>query len=75
MDLHPVESTNIVALGYNPDTKTLGVQFQSGDVWHYADVPDYVYQMLCGAESCGREFARHVKPNYTGTKQPKVQEK
>ena len=73
MDLTPIQSSNIQALGYDAATRVLGVRFQSGAVWHYQDVPDFVYQMLCGADSCGREFARHVKGVYPGVEQPRAE--
>ncbi len=75
MDLSPVESSMIQALGYDPGTKTLAVQFRgTGDVWHYADVPEETYELLHFPPSMGGAFARLIRGRYEGTKQPRQEE-
>jgi hypothetical protein len=47
MNLHAVVSTNVLAVGYDPATQTLRVQFRSGGVYDYFGVaPDVFEQML-----------------------------
>lgn len=76
MDLQLIDSSMIHALGYDPATKTLAVQFNgTGDVWHYAAVPEAAYELLRGAESVGQAFGRHIRGRYTGVKQPLVEER
>ena len=80
MDLHPIESSMIQALGYDPATRTLAVQFTAhtivagGDLWHYADVPEAAYELLRGADSVGQAFGRHIRGRYKGVKQPRAEE-
>lgn len=75
MDLQPVASSMIHALGYDPITQTLAVQFSAKDeVWHYAAVPEAAYELLRGAESVGQAFGRHIRGRYTGAKQPPAEE-
>jgi KTSC domain len=63
--LVPVESTSIAAIGYNPRTRQLGVQFRdSGAVYRYLDVPPSVFAELMAAPSKGRSVNFEIKPNY-----------
>ena len=43
MKLNRVQSSNVYAIGYNDEEEILYVQFQSGDVYKYFDVPKSVY--------------------------------
>ena len=70
MDLKPVKSSGIAAVGYEPNTKTLGVKFRSGDLYHYHDVSAQAHQDLIGAKSIGQHFAAKVTNKYRFTKQP-----
>ena len=56
-----VKSSNIKAIGYVEDTNGLLVEFKSGAVYTYNDVPVEVYKALAGAESKGKYFAEHIK--------------
>lgn len=62
--LHPVQSSNIDAVGYDPETQTLSVRFHSGDTFHYAGVPPGEYQDLISAGSIGGQFHRRIKGRY-----------
>ncbi len=47
MTMHPVISTNVIAVGYDPRTRTLRVQFRSGGTYDYCGVdPGLFDQML-----------------------------
>jgi len=59
----PVVSSNIEAIGYDRQTRTLRVTFKSG-VYDYADVPPEVALDLLFAESHGAFLAREVKNVY-----------
>lgn len=69
MDMQPVSSSNIAAIGYEADTQTLGVRFNNGTTWHYEEVPQEVFDELSGAESVGRTFNQLVKGSYNGSAQ------
>ena len=47
MDMTPVESSAVSAVGYDPESRTLRVAFRSGGVYDYLDVdPDLYARML-----------------------------
>jgi hypothetical protein len=49
-----VKSSNLLSIGYNPNTKKLYVKFQNNSVYEYTDVPDYVFYRFLNAESHGK---------------------
>ena len=65
IDLNAVESSMIAAAGYEPDTKTLFVLFNSGVVYEYHDVPRDIYDQLMAAESKGRFMNDNVIDQYS----------
>lgn len=64
MDMIPVESSMIRAVGYDPATKELEVVFTSGRIYRYTDVPHKVYEGLVAAESKGRYMRAHILDAY-----------
>jgi hypothetical protein len=61
MDMRIVQSTNIHAVGYDPNTSAMRVQFSNGLVYEYANVtPDVAQRMTTG--DIGLYFATIVKP-------------
>src|SRR5688572_5585971 len=64
--LEPVESSNIAALGYNPEKLILAIQSKAGTIFHYAGVPLDVAAGFLGAESIGRFYVERVKGKFTG---------
>jgi hypothetical protein len=70
MILQPVESSNIQAVGYEPDDQLLAIQFRSGDIYAYSDVPKSIYTDLMGAESKGKYFSRYIRHTYAWEKNP-----
>lgn len=68
MELIPVTSSNVSAIGYDADTQTLGIKFSSGTVYHYAGVPKDVYDDFVNAESIGRFFAMNIRSHYEHAK-------
>ena len=62
MTLQLVEgSSNIQAMGHDPETNTLRVQFQDGKSYDYADVDADKYAALLASDSKGRHLHRHIK--------------
>jgi hypothetical protein len=53
MQLTTVKSSMIHAVGYDAETQTLEVIFNSGGIYFYDDVPPKVYEELMAAESKG----------------------
>jgi len=68
MQMTPVTSSNIAAVGYDRTSRTLEVEFHNGTRYQYDDVDEDVYQDLMGAESVGKFFNANVKDLYTTTK-------
>lgn len=61
MKMEPVESSAIKAVGYDPKSKLLAVQFTSGDTYHYENVPEHVHEGLMSARSVGGHFHQHIR--------------
>jgi hypothetical protein len=59
-----VESSQILAVGYDAETQTLAIQFKGGTraVYHYANVTAEDFTAHRGAESIGSHFYRNIKP-------------
>jgi hypothetical protein len=63
--LTPVQSSQIHAIGHDPASNTMAIQFKSGKapVYHYANVDAEEFAKFSGAESIGSYFYKHIKPN------------
>jgi len=68
MDRTPVSSSNIVSIGYDPDTSTLEVEFKGGAVYHYFNVPENIHVGLMAAASHGTYLNKYVKGTYKYSK-------
>ena len=64
MDRAPVSSSNIHSVGYDSSSMTLEIEFRSGGVYQYFEVPESVYEELLHASSKGSYFHQHVKDRY-----------
>ena len=60
----PVVSSNVSSVGYDPDTQTLEVEFNTGSVYSYEGVPQAEYDNLLSAQSVGSYFARNIRNVY-----------
>jgi hypothetical protein len=56
-----VSSTTMNSVGYDSGKKLLEMQFSSGDVYQYFNVPYEVYERLMNAPSHGQYFNIHIK--------------
>jgi KTSC domain len=68
MTMKPVTSGLIKAIGYDPATKTLRVQFKKGAAHDYSDVPAKTHADLSAAESTGAHFNKHIRNTYPSKK-------
>lgn len=64
----PVSSSNIRSIGYDSKSQTLEIEFHSGNVYRYFDVPESIYNALMSASSHGSFFHRHIKDRFRWTK-------
>ena len=53
MDRASVTSSNIRSIGYEPRSKVLEVEFTSGDIYQYFDIPQHLYEEFMRASSHG----------------------
>lgn len=59
-----VKSSNIKAVGYDPKSKTLEVEFNSGSTYQYFEVPASIYNDFMDASSLGSFFAESIKNKF-----------
>jgi hypothetical protein len=59
-----VVSRNVSSIGYDADRRILEVEFQSGSIYQYSDVPEDEYEGLLNASSKGRYLNTHIKDRY-----------
>jgi len=64
MQRQAVESTTMRAIGYDRTEQVLEVEFQSGAVYQYLDVPPAIYKELLEAESKGQYFNSEIRDAY-----------
>ncbi len=65
MELEPVRSSNIAAIGYDPDDAVLGVEFLDGSYYEYYDVDQDLFDEFMVAPSKGSFLHRAIKePGY-----------
>ena len=57
----PVRSSALRSVGYDQEQRALEIEFTSGAVYQYFDVPAEVYRGLMAAESHGRYFHQQVR--------------
>lgn len=64
MNRDRVASSNIRSIGYETKSETLEVEFTSGSIYQYFDVPENEYERLMNAASKGRYFNQNIKDCY-----------
>ena len=64
MQRTPVSSSNIRSIGYDPQLALLEVEFTSGDVYQYFDVPEHHYRQFLSSSSHGQFLNDHIRYNY-----------
>ena len=67
MEREPIRSRSLVSVGYDPDTKELDVEFRSGAVYRYENVPAAFHVALLEGKSPGRFFAYHIRDAFPWT--------
>jgi KTSC domain len=63
-EMIPVESSLIAAVGYDPFTHTLTVEFKRGGKYLYRGVSPEVYDDFMAAESIGKFFLSKIKGSF-----------
>ncbi len=60
----PVESSNLKTVRYEGAELVLEIEFNSGDMYQYFDVPEAVFRELLSSESKGKYFHANIKGEY-----------
>jgi hypothetical protein len=68
MDRVPVSSSSIASVGYDPDSRTLEVEFRKGGIYQYFRVPKDVHEDLMGSSSKGQYHHQNIKNRYPSTR-------
>jgi hypothetical protein len=68
IEMTPVVSSQIAAIGHDPDTNTLAIRFpdkgdRPGSLYHYANFTAEDFERFSAAESKGSFLIREIKPN------------
>ncbi|MDR1207069.1 MAG: KTSC domain-containing protein [Rickettsiales bacterium] len=58
----PVQSSNIKSVGF--DSNILEIEFHSGGIYQYFDVPTDVYHLFMNTPSKGKFFDQFIKKIY-----------
>ena len=70
IEFRGVSSSLLERIGYDAESKTLGVSFKKGgQVYHYANIEPDVWEAFSAAESHGQHFLQNIKPKFLGVKQ------
>jgi len=64
MDREVIKSSNIRSAGYDKESQTLEVEFASGAVYRYKNVPQQIYNEFNTASSKGKYFAKNIKHRF-----------
>jgi hypothetical protein len=66
MQRRPVVSSNIASVGWEDDV--LEVEFRSGHIYVYQNVPEAEYQAALGASSPGKYIAHEIQGRFEHTR-------
>ena len=64
MERYSEASSNISSIGYDAGTETLEIEFLSGSIYQYYNVPQNMYDQLIQAGSKGRFLNTYIKNAY-----------
>ena len=64
MERRTVESRSVNAVGYDPATFELEIEFRNGRTYRYQQVPAAAYRLLLQAPSIGEFVNKQIKPRF-----------
>lgn len=59
--MHPVISSDIKAIGYNPKKSLLVIDFKNNRRYSYTPITQEIFNNLMASESKGQYFNQHIK--------------
>jgi hypothetical protein len=64
MEMIPVISTAISAIGYDTPTQQMRIKFKQGGIYSYCKVPENIFLELLSATSKGTYYDRYIKDKF-----------
>lgn len=64
IDRSSVGSSNILEVGYDPNSETLEVMFNSGAIYQYYNISQIIYDDLMNSSSKGQFLNTYIKNFY-----------
>lgn len=64
MDMIPVRSSAMTAVGYDPQTQQLFIKFHQGHTYTFCGVPQAIHEGLMSSSSKGRYYLNHIDGKY-----------
>lgn len=61
IEMKPVSSSNIAAIGYDEESQEMRVEFLSGTTYSYAGIPPELHEALINSSSIGSSFHSMIK--------------
>lgn len=68
MERTTVSSSSLNSVRYDNSRNCLDIEFQSGKLYRYFDVPSSVHNNLLNAPSKGKYFATHIRDKFRSEK-------
>ncbi|MCK4947538.1 MAG: KTSC domain-containing protein [Candidatus Aureabacteria bacterium] len=65
MDRNNIDSSMIRSIGYDANSSTLEIEFNSGAIWQYFDFPESSWCEFNTSDSKGKFFLREIKKQYS----------
>lgn len=64
IERQPVQSTVLASVGYDPAKRRLEIEFRSGAIYRYLEVPEEIHKRLLAAESKGNFFGKNIRDKF-----------
>ena len=64
LDRKPVQSSDLSSVGYDERRQMLEIEFRSGGIYRYLEVPKETFSSLMESDSKGRYFATHIRDRF-----------
>jgi len=74
MEMIPVQSSQLHAIGYDPARSVLAIRFKTGATYEYAEVPKEIFDEFLDSESPGKFFGQHIRGAFEFSRLPNPEE-
>lgn len=64
MQMIPVSSSAMNAIGYDPQTRMMKIQFEQNETYDFCGVPQHIFDGLRNARSKGTYYNDHIRDRY-----------